>query len=87
MVALIIQLVSGVIGGNVAGTAVKSLDMGVLRNSIAGLVGGGIGSVLLSGLGIGASSGILGQISSGGVGGLIIMAVAGALYNILGKSN
>jgi len=82
MIALIIQLVSGVIGGNVAGTAVKSLDMGVLRNSVAGLLGGGIGSGILTGLGISGFDGTIGQIASGGIGGIILMAVAGAIQNI-----
>ncbi len=40
MNALIIQLISGAIGGNVAGIALKNLNMGVLLNSIAGTVGG-----------------------------------------------
>jgi len=35
MKVLIIQLISGTIGGNVADIALKNLNMGVLLNSIA----------------------------------------------------
>ena len=40
LVALIIQLISGAVGGNVAGNLLKQYDLGTLGNSIAGIVGG-----------------------------------------------
>ena len=40
---LIIQAVSGAVGGNVAGAAMKDKSLGPVGNSLAGLVGGGIG--------------------------------------------
>jgi len=44
---LIVQLVSGAIGGNLAGSLMKNLSLGSLGNSIAGIVGGfGGGKVL-----------------------------------------
>lgn len=46
---LIIAIVSGVVGGNVLGAAVKNLNLGPVGNSIAGLLGGGIGGQLLNG--------------------------------------
>ena len=45
---LIIQLVSGVVGGNVLGAAVKNLNLGPVGNTIAGLLGGVIGGHLAS---------------------------------------
>jgi uncharacterized membrane protein YeaQ/YmgE (transglycosylase-associated protein family) len=46
LVPLIVQLVAGAIGGNVAG-AVKSMDLGKLGNTIAGAIGGVGGGQLL----------------------------------------
>jgi uncharacterized membrane protein YeaQ/YmgE (transglycosylase-associated protein family) len=42
--SLIIQLISGAVGGNVAGAAMKESSLGTLGNSIAGIVGGGLGA-------------------------------------------
>ena len=41
MEALLINLVSGAVGGNVAGGLLKNLNQGTLINSISGIVGGG----------------------------------------------
>ena len=48
IVALIIQLVAGAIGGNAAGGAFKQASLGGLGNTIAGLLGGVGGGQLLS---------------------------------------
>ncbi len=40
MEQLIIQLISGAVGGNIAGALLKQFNLGVLINSIAGIVGG-----------------------------------------------
>jgi hypothetical protein len=39
MVALIIQLISGAVGGNIAGAILKNFNLGPIGNSIAGLIG------------------------------------------------
>ena len=39
LVNLIIQLISGAIGGNIAGSALKDYSLGTLGNSIASIVG------------------------------------------------
>ncbi len=56
---LIIQLISGALGGNVAGKLLKNLSLGTAGNSIAGILGGGLGGYLLGllGMGAGAASG------------------------------
>lgn len=41
MLRLIISLVAGAIGGNLAGSLLKNLNQGTLLNSIAGIFGGG----------------------------------------------
>ncbi len=93
IVPLIIQLVSGAIGGNVAGGLLKKLDLGTLGNSIAGILGGGLGGQLLGMLGIGdpGSAGaldvqsILASIGAGGAGGGALMAIIGAIKSAMAK--
>jgi len=45
--SLIIEAVSGAVGGNVAGAALKEKSLGAIGNSIAGIVGGGVGGTIL----------------------------------------
>ena len=40
IVSLIIEAISGAVGGNVAGAAMKENSLGTMGNSIAGIVGG-----------------------------------------------
>jgi len=54
---LIIQLVSGAVGGNVAGKLMKNLSLGTLWNSVSGILGGGLGGWLLGMIGIDAGGG------------------------------
>lgn len=93
LTSLLIQLASGALGGNLAGSVLKSLSLGLLGNSLAGLVGGGLGGQIIGGL-LGISTGvpgaldigsIIGQVASGGVGGGIVMAIVGLLRNMLAK--
>lgn len=84
---LIIQLIAGAVGGNAAGTGVKSLSMGTMGNTIAGAVGGLGGGQLLGLLGAGgeaaASAGgfdIQGLLGGAG-GGVIMTAVVGLIKN------
>ena len=44
--SLIIQLISGALGGNAAGALMKKLSLGTVLNSILGIVGGGLGDPL-----------------------------------------
>ena len=92
---LIIQLLSGALGGNVAGKLMKESSLGTLRNSVAGIAGGGIGGTVLSMLGMGAASAassgsmdigsILSSVAGGGVGGGIVMAVIGMIKKAMAK--
>ncbi|MCB2263307.1 MAG: hypothetical protein LGR52_10280 [Candidatus Thiosymbion ectosymbiont of Robbea hypermnestra] len=90
---MIIQLVSGAVGGNIAGGLFKNLSLGTLGNSIAGIVGGGLGGYILSMLGIGGAeaagsmdlTGILTSVAGGGVGGGVLLAVVGALKKAFSK--
>jgi uncharacterized membrane protein YeaQ/YmgE (transglycosylase-associated protein family) len=81
IVNLIISLVCGALGGNVAGAVLKDKSLGTLGNSLSGILGGGIGGAILQALGLLGSSGglslasILGDLVSGGLGGGILMAI------------
>ena len=91
LLPLIIQLLSGAVGGNVAGSLMKKLSLGTIGNSIVGILGGGLGGQLLGVLGLATGgngmdiASILGSIASGGVGGGVLMAIIGAVKKALKK--
>ncbi len=93
---LIIQLISGAVGGNLAGALMKKFSLGTLWNSIVGILGGGLGGTVLGMLGLGgaeaaeASSSldlesIVGSVAGGGVGGGIVLTIIGAIKNAMNK--
>lgn len=98
LIPLIIQLVSGAVGGNIAGALFKNINLGTLGNSIAGIVGGGLGGQILSavlggampaagqmaagGLDIGS---IISSVAGGGVGGGVLMAIIGVIRKAMAK--
>lgn len=91
LLPLIVQLISGAVGGNVAGAALKNLSLGTALNSIVGIVGGGLGGQILGMLGVSAGggamdlAGIAGSVAGGGVGGAVLLAIIGAIKKAMGK--
>ena len=91
LIPLLIQIASGAIGGNAAGSLMKNLSLGTIGNSLLGVLGGGLGGQLIGLLGMdlgGAEMGlgsILGSVASGGVGGGALMAIIGTVKNALNK--
>ena len=96
MEQLIISLISGAVGGNAAGAALKKLDLSVLLKTVVGAIGGVGGGQLLAMLGgaggmaeaaggmdIGA---IASQVIGGGGGGAILTAIVGLIKNAMAKS-
>jgi uncharacterized membrane protein YeaQ/YmgE (transglycosylase-associated protein family) len=84
----IISLVTGAIGGNVAGAVFKNLSLGGLGNTVAGVVGGGVGTEILNVLGAGGAAGgssMVGNIASSGVGSIVVMLIAGVIKNAMAK--
>ena len=88
MLGLLIQLVSGAAGGNIAGGLLKNLSQGPLGNTLTGAIGGGIGSqVANTALGLGGAASlanldpgaIISQIAGGGLGGGAMMILVGIL--------
>lgn len=58
---LIISLISGVVGGNIAGNAMTEKTLGTIGNSISGFLGGGLGGFILKALGVFAGVTVAGQ--------------------------
>ena len=91
ILAIIIQLVSGALGGNAAGALMKKFSLGTVLNPIVGIIGGGLGGQLLGALGVGTATGgvdlasVVGSILGGGVGGGVLMAIIGLIKKALGK--
>jgi uncharacterized membrane protein YeaQ/YmgE (transglycosylase-associated protein family) len=93
-VGLIVSLVSGAVGGNVAGGLMPERSLGTGGNSLAGIVGGGLGAAILQGLGVLATHGaggidlgsILGEVVGGGVGGAVVLALFSLLRGATAKA-
>lgn len=91
MVSLLISLISGAAGGNVAGALLKNLSLGTTGNSIVGIIGGVLASYLLPSLGLASPTAaggldlgtIVAQVAGGGVGGGALMAILGAVRSAM----
>lgn len=90
IVPLIISLLTGAGGGNLAGALLKKFSLGTVGNSIVGILGGGLGGWILQTLGIGVTPGgsldlssILSSVASGGVGGGVLMTIIGIIKQAL----
>jgi uncharacterized membrane protein YeaQ/YmgE (transglycosylase-associated protein family) len=93
LIGLLISLISGAVGGNIAGAAMSDKSLGPLGNSIAGILGGGIGGALLQAAGVFAQSGggldigsIIGNIATGGIGGAVLLAIVSLLKSVMAKT-
>lgn len=93
MEALIVHLIGGAIGGNVAGALLKKFSLGTLWNSVVGILGGGLGGSLLASMGIGgvgeaglAIGNIITNIISSGVGGGVLLTIVGLIKSQMAKS-
>ena len=92
MISLVIQLIAGAIGGNLAGAVLKDKSLGALGNTIAGIIGGGLGGLVLTRFLGGAATvdpavsvnitTLIEQIAGGGIGGAIVMIIAGLVKGI-----
>lgn len=92
MESIIIQLISGAVGGNLAGSILKNLSLGTVGNSIVGILGGGLGGQILSMLGLGIGGGgeldiasIVSSVAGGGVGGGVLLAIVGVIKKAMAK--
>jgi hypothetical protein len=91
MEQILINLISGAVGGIGAGKSSPTFDLGTVGNIISGLVGGGVlGQIvplLLPSVMAAAQSGnlsvagVVSQVIAGGAGGAILTALVGAIKN------
>ena len=90
---LIIQLISGAVGGNIAGSLMKDANLGPILNSIVGILGGGLGGQLLAMLGVGGAetagsmdiATVVTQVAGGGIGGGVLLAIVGLIKHAMAK--
>lgn len=98
LISTIISLISGAVGGNLAGSAMSQKNLGPIVNTIAGLVGGGAGQFILQAFGVisavsGATDGsggldiaqILSSVAAGGVGGGALTGIITAIKDAVEK--
>lgn len=103
IVAILVQLIGGGVGGNGIAAILKQVNLGPVGNTIAGAIGGWLGTWLagmipgLSGL-VGSAAAaagtggldigaLAGQGLTGLVGGGLLTAIAGAIKNATMKGN
>jgi len=93
IVGLIIQLICGAAGGNIAGALLNKYNLGTLGNSIVGILGGGLGGQLLGMLGAGGAAAgggldigsIVSNVAGGGVGGAVLIIIVGLIRQMMNK--
>ena len=95
--AVMIQLASGALGGNIAGALLGRFSLGALGNSIVGVVGGGLGGQILWHLGIWGRgtataltldiASIFWSIAGGVLGGGILLLILGGIRMVAGKAS
>ncbi|GJL94893.1 MAG: hypothetical protein DHS20C05_12980 [Hyphococcus sp.] len=72
--ALLINLLIGAVGGNLAGLALKAKSLGTLWNSVVGVLGGGLGFFVLGMIGAGGG-GLLWQVLAAFIGGGLLLFI------------
>lgn len=100
LLPLIIQAISGLVGGNLAGMTSRLSAGGGALNSILGAVGGVAGGQLIGGMMSGGGEAVaaateatggmdigalLGDVGAGAGGGVILTAIVGIVKNMLAK--
>jgi uncharacterized membrane protein YeaQ/YmgE (transglycosylase-associated protein family) len=85
LTSLLVQVVSGALGGSAAGAAAKQYSLGAVGNAIAGAVGGGIAGQLIGTMAGQLIEGWVGDIAGGAVGGAILALIAGVIRNMTAK--
>lgn len=92
IMTLVINLISGAVGGNIAGAAMKDKSLGPLLNSVVGVLGGGAGAGILKMLGMAVNEGgldvqaVMSSVASGGVGGAVMLVVIAMIKGMMKKS-
>ena len=83
----IISLVTGAVGGNVAGAIFKNLSLGPVGNTVSGVIGGGVGTAILNAITGAATAGsgsVVDNIASSAVGSVLVMLIVGFIKSKMG---
>lgn len=93
LLPMLIQLIGGGAGGNIAGSLLKNIDLSRLAQTVIGIIGGVAGGqainwmgVLESVLGAGGAGGMLGNAGVSGVSGAILVAIIGMIKKAMAGS-
>lgn len=85
---ILISVLLGAAGGNLAGALIKKLDLGPVANSISGMIGGGMGSqILQSALSSSAEASMASSIIGGIIGGMLVMSLVGIIKRSWRQAN
>lgn len=79
MTGLLVNLIAGAVGGNLAGMLAKNKSLGPLLNTILGLVGGGLGTLVANNTSLTQSAGTAGSAGLSAVLGALIPLIGGML--------
>ena len=90
LLPIIVQAITGIIGGQAVGAAVKQAAMSQLPKILSGAIGGVAGCQILGSLmgdpaTAGALGGLLGDAVGGVAGGGILTAIVGAVMGAMNK--
>jgi hypothetical protein len=100
MMAILLQLISGGVGGNIAGALMKKFNLGPVGNSIVGVIGGvitgqiikmvasdGVAAATAAASSSGMDMGsILSNVGGAGIGGAVLTAIVGLVKAQMSKS-
>lgn len=83
LISFVLSLLSGAVGGNVAGNALKKYDLGMAWNTVVGLVGGAIGGPFTNMMMLHPESlfGVITNIVASGAAGTIMVFIVGFIKN------
>jgi hypothetical protein len=82
---ILLSLLSGGVGGNIAGALLKQYSLGPIGNTILRLLGGGAGWKILNLIVGGAGAGIGPDIAGSVIGGGLLMAVVGLIKKVVAQ--
>ena len=94
IIPLLVQLIGGAAGGNVAGALLKNLNLSALLKTVLGAIGGVGGGQLASVLGIlqavlgdqmGTGGEIAGNAGASAIGGALLTAIVGFIKQAMDK--
>lgn len=93
VIGLLVNVVSGAVGGNISGAALKEKSLGAIGNTVAGAIGGTAGAYILKAVDVLSSAGLADmsvsamatEAGAAAVFGAIVTAVVGYVKGMMGK--